>query len=494
MKSDTGSRAAWFRRATAILALALGCEGGSAGLPPVPVSPLRVIAATRPTDGSLTGIADPYLQAVPVSGNPVSGAIAAGVQIEVPVEQTYFLEVTDGPTPARSGGVLVGDVVFASGVGSPNTSALFVDTSEVPIELGELRLAGGRVSPTTNPLDFVDANDDGVPDSQQVNTDPLRVLRVEPADGETDVERDEEIEIRFSLALDPATVGDATVRIEGPDGAIPIRIANEGDGEEAGRIEIEARDGFAASTTYTVVVTTGVESTDGRALASEFRSQFTTRARSSGSGSGNEDGEGSGGGTGGGSDDGGGAGGGSDDGSGGGSDDGSGGGSGGGSDDGSGGGSDDGSGGGSGDGSGGGSDDGSGGGSDDGSGGGSDDGSGGGSDDGSGGGSDDGSGGGSGGGSDDGSGGGTDDGSSGSDDGGEPAEPESFDETGTVVVISSTSITVGSDVWVITPDTRIIDDTGDVSWSAIPVGVTVEVKGVREVDGTLVAEEIEVKD
>lgn len=489
MKSDTGSRAAWFRRATAILALALGCEGGSAGLPPVPVSPLRVIAATRPTDGSLTGIADPYLQAVPVSGNPVSGAIAAGVQIEVPVEQTYFLEVTDGPTPARSGGVLVGDVVFASGVGSPNTSALFVDTSEVPIELGELRLAGGRVSPTTNPLDFVDANDDGVPDSQQVNTDPLRVLRVEPADGETDVERDEEIEIRFSLALDPATVGDATVRIEGPDGAIPIRIANEGDGEEAGRIEIEARDGFAASTTYTVVVTTGVESTDGRALASEFRSQFTTRARSSGSGSGNEDGEGSGGG----SDDGG-AGGGSGDGSGGGSDDGSGGGSGGGSDDGSGdgsgGGSDDGSGGGIG----GGSDDGSGGGSDDGSGGGSDDGSGGGSDDGSGGGSDDGSGGGSGGGSDDGSGGGTDDGSSGSDDGGEPAEPESFDETGTVVVISSTSITVGSDVWVITPDTRIIDDTGDVSWSAIPVGVTVEVKGVREVDGTLVAEEIEVKD
>ncbi len=489
MKSDTGSRAAWFRRATAILALALGCEGGSAGLPPVPVSPLRVIAATRPTDGSLTGIADPYLQAVPVSGNPVSGAIAAGVQIEVPVEQTYFLEVTDGPTPARSGGVLVGDVVFASGVGSPNTSALFVDTSEVPIELGELRLAGGRVSPTTNPLDFVDANDDGVPDSQQVNTDPLRVLRVEPADGETDVERDEEIEIRFSLALDPATVGDATVRIEGPDGAIAIRIANEGDGEEAGRIEIEARDGFAASTTYTVVVTTGVESTDGRALASEFRSQFTTRARSSGSGSGNEDGEGSGGG----SDDGG-AGGGSGDGSGGGSDDGSGGGSGGGSDDGSGdgsgGGSDDGSGGGIG----GGSDDGSGGGSDDGSGGGSDDGSGGGSDDGSGGGSDDGSGGGSGGGSDDGSGGGTDDGSSGSDDGGEPAEPESFDETGTVVVISSTSITVGSDVWVITPDTRIIDDTGDVSWSAIPVGVTVEVKGVREVDGTLVAEEIEVKD
>ena len=178
MTSRRGLRSKCAAPLALLFAFAVRCSGGSAGLPPIPVTPLRVIQAALPADGSLSGVADPHLQAIPVSGAVVSGTITANVAIEVPVDQTYFLEVTDGPTPSRSGGALVGNVVFASGVDSPDTSALFVSGSADPIDLGELRLAAGRISPTTNPLDFVDANRNGIPDSQEPNVDPLRVLRV----------------------------------------------------------------------------------------------------------------------------------------------------------------------------------------------------------------------------------------------------------------------------------------------------------------------------
>jgi hypothetical protein len=81
---------------------------------------------------------------------------------------------------------------------------------------------------------------DGVPAALQwrgalraepAGDEPTRVLRVDPRDGAAGVFRDSPVVLRLSRPADPESLAPATLRVEGPLGAVPGRVGLSPDGE-----------------------------------------------------------------------------------------------------------------------------------------------------------------------------------------------------------------------------------------------------------------------
>jgi hypothetical protein len=100
----------------------------------------------------------------------------------------------------------------------------------------------------------------------------LKVLSTTPGDGASAIERDQKVEVTFSVNLDPETVTDQTFSVEGPQGAVPGQLAVEG---AVATFTPDAA--WALLTDYEVTLAPRIQSDEGESLAGEQRFSFATR-------------------------------------------------------------------------------------------------------------------------------------------------------------------------------------------------------------------------
>ena len=115
------------------------------------------------------------------------------------------------------------------------------------------------------------------------NPDPLDVvpptiLSIVPASGATNIERSTIITITASEILDSNTVDSTTVTLKTTAGAVTVAATTSLDSADLSKIVITPTSQLAASTSFTVTVTTSVADPTGNTLAAPFTSTFTTKA------------------------------------------------------------------------------------------------------------------------------------------------------------------------------------------------------------------------
>ena len=104
---------------------------------------------------------------------------------------------------------------------------------------------------------------------------PPTVTARTPAVGATGVSRTTNVTATFDRALDPATVTGANVTLTGPGSTAVAATVTYASATR--RITLDPTATLAATTTYTVRLTTGLKATDGAALAAAVTWTFTTR-------------------------------------------------------------------------------------------------------------------------------------------------------------------------------------------------------------------------
>lgn len=121
------------------------------------------------------------------------------------------------------------------------------------------------------PMMFVSCDDQSTSVDDTPDFDPPEVAETRPANSETDVERNKVIEITFNEEMNPETITTSTF------------IVAQGSDNIEGSVEYSdstatftAVNALQAQTEYTVTVTTGAESTNNVALASNMVWSFTT--------------------------------------------------------------------------------------------------------------------------------------------------------------------------------------------------------------------------
>ena len=113
------------------------------------------------------------------------------------------------------------------------------------------------------------------------DTTPPTVVSVSPADGSSGIAAGTSVAVRFSEAMDPATVNAATIELRDPSDVVVDSSVIWSAGTLSATLTPSA--GLLPSTTYTVRVQGGttdprVKDVAGNALASTFSSTFTTAA------------------------------------------------------------------------------------------------------------------------------------------------------------------------------------------------------------------------
>lgn len=100
------------------------------------------------------------------------------------------------------------------------------------------------------------------------------VSTINPVCGATNVALNQKINVGFSQAMDPATINNTTFLVTGPGGAA---VAGAVTYSPLGNVAtFTPAANLAASTLYTVTITTGAKNLAGTALASNFVCTFTT--------------------------------------------------------------------------------------------------------------------------------------------------------------------------------------------------------------------------
>jgi hypothetical protein len=191
-----------------------------------------------------------------------------------------------GGDPAAEGGA--GGTADA-GVGGATDGA--VDPPDDGLALGEVTTDGGIATAENDPGDSLDGDGDGIADAADEDSDGsgvpddleeedddideaavgLVVTHVEPRPDERRVDADTEVEIRFDLPLDPASVTAGAVQLLDEAGApVAVELALEHEGTE---LLLVPAAPLVAGATYAVEVGAAVAAT-GETLAAPFRSTF----------------------------------------------------------------------------------------------------------------------------------------------------------------------------------------------------------------------------
>jgi hypothetical protein len=110
-----------------------------------------------------------------------------------------------------------------------------------------------------------------------LNPDTTRptVLSVLPLNNATSVAVNSTVQVKFSEAMDPATINGTTVtlRVTSPSAAVPATVTYDAPTNTA---ILTPTSNLAQAKNYTVTVTTGVKDLAGNALLNQFTSTFTT--------------------------------------------------------------------------------------------------------------------------------------------------------------------------------------------------------------------------
>jgi hypothetical protein len=104
-----------------------------------------------------------------------------------------------------------------------------------------------------------------------LNEGEPKIVSVFPADGESDVARDQVISVTFNLAMDPSTINDSTFTVS--DGAASVEgIINYSEATAT----FTPFNTFDAETDYTVTLSSGIKNRTGVSLESEESWNFST--------------------------------------------------------------------------------------------------------------------------------------------------------------------------------------------------------------------------
>jgi hypothetical protein len=104
------------------------------------------------------------------------------------------------------------------------------------------------------------------------DTEPPTIVSFTPGDGDTDVERDTTLTIEMSEAIDPSTVTNTSVSIEGPNGEVPglLRV-------EENAISFAPETSLILLGDYTITVSDAVADLAGNTLAESLSAEFRVR-------------------------------------------------------------------------------------------------------------------------------------------------------------------------------------------------------------------------
>lgn len=216
---------------------------------------------------------------------PERQAKAAGVStLRSALEEGEGSEGADAT--GGTGGGDAGDVQDASGGDGGSGPA----AGDGELDLGDVSTDGGIATPENDPGEVLDADGDGVPDAEDDDADGsgvpdeledegdadvagtgLLVTEIEPRPGELDVDAGEKVEVKFALALDPASVIPAAARLVDEAGAaVAVELELDRDGKE---LKLDPVERLVAGATYVVEID-GVVAVTGETLTSPFRSTF----------------------------------------------------------------------------------------------------------------------------------------------------------------------------------------------------------------------------
>lgn len=131
-------------------------------------------------------------------------------------------------------------------------------------------VAAGGAAPTTD--GSASGSDGGGATSEVPAAAPLTVESISPEDEASEVALDAVIEIRFSAALDPATVSASSVVVQGPSGAIEGALTVEG-----AVVRFAPAPPLPLLTPVRISLATALASTEGGSLEEPFEAQFQSR-------------------------------------------------------------------------------------------------------------------------------------------------------------------------------------------------------------------------
>lgn len=104
-------------------------------------------------------------------------------------------------------------------------------------------------------------------------SEPLTVIRVIPGDGDIDVNIDDPVQVEFSEAINYVTLNETSYFLKNGASTVLATVSYDADSKTATLIP---ETDLESSTTYTATITTDVQSSDGKSLASEKTWSFTT--------------------------------------------------------------------------------------------------------------------------------------------------------------------------------------------------------------------------
>jgi hypothetical protein len=224
--------------------LVAGCGGAGssmggteAGNPTIPLS--RIVQGIVSADETATKSALSCAVSQVVATDSLATTYSADVEVDcafhlsLPVNQSYMLSLLEG-------GELVALFLFQDDQGV-STQTMFVGAGDTPIDLGSVTISDGVATPEHVPAeqsaDDCDL-DAGATDgcSLPASSDTPQVLEVRPfsdqgiSAGSDPVGRNQDVQVRVSCEVDPASVTAITFSVNSSEGAIACdyRILNAG--------------------------------------------------------------------------------------------------------------------------------------------------------------------------------------------------------------------------------------------------------------------------
>ncbi len=279
----------------ALVALVSSCGGNTGGSEtgnPIDTS-LRTFMGDLPQNqtsaikGTNLSCAADAIAAVDSVGTAVSSDVLADCSFEMrlPTGRAYSVILFNG-------GINTVSFAFVNGTGRLPSPVMYVSAGDLPIDVGNVTIAGGSATVAREPseqndrdsdsvADYDDPDDDndGIIDEEEQNCDlddfiddddeaspctgaaaagTPQVLEVRPVnnegidEGTESVALDEPVEVRFSCAVDPASVNASTFRVASDQGEIACTYETSDSGEQI-TCKHESRE-FAPVARYTATI------------------------------------------------------------------------------------------------------------------------------------------------------------------------------------------------------------------------------------------------
>ncbi len=228
---------------------------------------------------------------------------SGGFSMDLPVGHSYVISFFEGQS-------YLGTLAFSIDQnGTYSTTAFRLNADDSSLALGNIVCAAGSCVGDVNPLCSLDRDDDGSEDCEDADDDndgiddmdendsdhdgieddledshdddddvtsnDCEVIRSRPFNGEMGVDQDEEIRVRFSNALETATVNSENLYLTDASGLISVAYTFENE-EEHGEARLNPSANLSPSTEYTLHVTTAIQCSNGQSPAQALEISFTT--------------------------------------------------------------------------------------------------------------------------------------------------------------------------------------------------------------------------